>query len=128
MSIAERRNNMDKLTNVFKLLADESRLRMIVLLFQQDLCVCEISGILNLPQPRVSKNLSKLRDLNFVTDERRDKFVVYTLKKDNALLKNTLEQLLEQMDNYPQLKKDSERLIYKDRFLNQCNVFYKGDI
>ena len=53
---------MNQLTSIFKLLSDETRLRMMVLLFQQDLCVCEISGILEVPQSRVSKNLSKLRD------------------------------------------------------------------
>lgn len=113
---------MNQLTNIFKLLSDESRLRMMVLLYQQDLCVCEISGILEIPQPRVSKNLSKLRDLNLVTDDRKEKFVFYSLKKDNLLLTQTLQQIVEQMDQYPQIKADSDRLNDKEKFLNQCCV------
>lgn len=113
---------MNQLTNIFKLLSDESRLRMMMLLYQQDLCVCEISGILSIPQPRVSKNLSKLRDLNLVSDDRREKFVFYNLKKDNMLLTQTLDHILEHIDQYPQIKADSERLVDKEKFLNQCCI------
>ncbi len=77
---------MNKLTKVFKILSDENRLRMIVLLYQEDLCVCELMGILGIPQSRISQNLSKLRDLNLVDDERKDKFVFYSLKRDNKYL------------------------------------------
>ena len=66
---------MNQLTNIFKLLSDETRLRMMVLLYQEELCVCELSGVLEVPQPRVSKNLSKLRDMNLVADNRKEKFV-----------------------------------------------------
>ncbi|GAU76519.1 metalloregulator ArsR/SmtB family transcription factor [Fusibacter sp. 3D3] len=110
---------MNQLTNIFKLLSDDTRLRMILLLYQQDLCVCEISGILNAPQPRISKNLSKLRDLNLVLDERREKFVFYTLKKDNLLLTQTLKQILDEIELYPQILRDSENLVDKEQFLNQ---------
>ena len=48
---------MNRLTNIFKLMSDETRLRIIMLLNRETLCVCEISGILNIPQPRISQNL-----------------------------------------------------------------------
>jgi ArsR family transcriptional regulator len=111
---------MIHITNIFKLLSDDTRLRIILLLFQKDLCVCEISGILNVPQPSVSKSLSKLRDLNLVTDDRREKFVFYSLKKENSFLTNTLQLIINQIDEYPQILEDSNRLENKDAFLNQC--------
>ncbi len=111
---------MIQITNIFKLLSDDTRLRIMLLLFQKDLCVCEISGILNVSQPSVSKSLSKLRDLNLVTDERREKFVFYSLKKDNVFLTHTLDQILAQADEYPQFLEDSNRLENKDVFLNLC--------
>lgn len=113
---------MNQLTTIYKLLSDDTRLRMMLLLHHQDLCVCQISGILDVPQPRVSKNLSKLRDLNLVIDERREKFVFYTLKKDNLLLTQTLQNIIAQIDQYPQIQADTDRLILKDTFLNQCCV------
>ena len=111
---------MNQLTNIFKLLSDDTRLRMLLLLYQQDLCVCEISCILNVPQPRVSKNLSKLRDLNLVTDDRKEKFVFYSLKRDNLLLMKTLDHIISQIDQYPEIKSDTDRLLDKEKFLNLC--------
>ena len=111
---------MDQLTQIFKLLSDDTRLRMMLLLFQQDLCVCEISGVLNVPQPRVSKNLSKLRDLNLVSDERKDKFVYYSLKKDHTLLSDILQQIMDQQEDYPQVQMDIKRLQDKDQYSNIC--------
>lgn len=111
---------MIQITSIFKLLSDDTRLRILLLLFQKDLCVCEISGILNVSQPSVSKSLSKLRDLNLVTDDRREKFVFYSLRKDNTFLTHTLNQILAQVDEYPQILEDSIRLENKEAFLNQC--------
>ena len=113
---------MNQLTNIFKLLSDETRLRIIVLLYQQDLCVCELGGILEVSQPKISKNLSKLRDMNLVLDERREKFVFYSLKTENAVLVNTLKYIIEQFESYPQLVIDQSRLADKEKYLKQCCV------
>lgn len=110
---------MNKLTNIFKLLSDETRLRIIMLLLQQDLCVCELSGILDVPQPRVSKNLSKLRDMSLVIDERKEKFVFYSLKMDNLILVQIIQNIAENLSLYPQLILDQNRLADKEKYLNQ---------
>lgn len=113
---------MNQLTSIFKLLSDETRLRMMVLLFQEELCVCELSGILEVPQPRVSKNLSKLRDLNLVDDNRKEKFVFYKLKEDNQLMMETLKNICDRLDNHPQLVRDRQRLGLKEDILNNCCI------
>lgn len=106
---------MNQLTNIFKILSDETRLRIIILLYQEELCVCELSGILDVPQPKISKNLAKLRDMNLVVDERKEKFVFYSLKEENKLLINTLKIISEDLDAYPQLFIDLSRLNDKDK-------------
>lgn len=111
---------MNHLTGIFKLLSDETRLRIIMLLFQEPLCVCELSGILKVSQPTISKNLSKLRDLNLAEDQRRDKFVFYTLKEDNEMLITVLKSIAENLEAYPQLVEDHERLSEKELYLSQC--------
>jgi ArsR family transcriptional regulator len=112
---------MNRLVNVFKILSDETRLRIIILLSQQELCVCELSGILDVSQPKVSKNLSKLRDMNLVIDERKEKFVFYKLKTENVVLTSTVENIIENLDEYKQLIIDKSRLGDKEKYLNQCN-------
>ncbi len=115
---------MDKLTNTFKVLSDDTRLRMLMLLFRQDLCVCQICGILNISQPSVSKNLAKLRDMNIVVDTRKEKFIEYSIIRDskyNIFLLNILSQLHNEIDKYPILLSDYERIKDKDHFLNLCD-------
>lgn len=111
---------MNQLTPLFKILSDETRVRIIILLYQEELCVCELSGILAVPQSRISKNLSKLRDLNLVVDERKEKFVFYKLKTENNLFLKTIENIMNNLDSYPQLMVDKNRLSGKDEYLNQC--------
>jgi len=113
---------MNQLTNIFKILSDENRLRMIILLYQEELCVCELSGILGIPQPRVSQNLSKLRDMNLVDDERKEKFIFYKLKNENKVFMKTLKNIMDDFDDYPRLVEDRKRLSDKEEYLNQCCV------
>ena len=113
---------MNQLINVFKILSDETRLRIVVLLAQQELCVCQLCGILDVTQPKVSKNLSKLRDMNLVVDDRKEKFVYYRLKTNNAVLTNSIENILKSMEEYPQLITDKNRLKDKEKYLNQCCI------
>jgi ArsR family transcriptional regulator len=118
---------MRDLINVFKMFSDETRLRIIILLLQQELCVCQISGILDISQPKVSKHLSKLRDLGYVSDERIEKFVYYRLEKENVILTNIANDILSRIQEYPQLGLDQSRLADKDKYLNQC-ALYKQNV
>ena len=102
---------MNEIVNVFKILSDETRLRMLMILSREELCVCEISNILGVSQPTISKNLSRLKDLGFVLDQRRDKYVFYSLNVENTLLNNTL-------DNIGLLYNQSQVLINDEKKLN----------
>ncbi len=113
---------MNQLINIFKILADETRLRMIMLLYQGELCVCQLNGILEISQPRISQNLARLRDLNLVNDERQDKFVYYSLRRDNRLLMDLLEVIARDIADYPVLLSDRDRLQGKESYLNICSV------
>lgn len=111
---------MNKLLNIFKILSDETRLRIAVLLAQGELCVCQISGVLDISQPKVSKHLTKLRDLGFVTDNRQERYVYYQLTNDNPLLTGILRHILDNLEKYPQLTEDQKNLKDKEIYLSQC--------
>ncbi len=119
---------MMHLMPIFKLLSDETRLRVILLLSKEDLCVCELCGILEEPQPKISKILSKLRDLDLVTDKRKERFVFYSIKDENPLLKNTTTFIFDNLDDYPLLLKDQSRLSNKDTYIDQCALASLRDI
>src|SRR3954467_10780395 len=70
-STAKARAAVDELENVFKALADKTRLRILALLGNNEVCVCHIHDSLGLPQPTVSRHLAYLRKSGLVA-RRRD--------------------------------------------------------
>ena len=70
-SLGKPRPAIDQLEVVFKALADKTRLRILGLLGNNEVCVCHIHDTLALPQPTVSRHLAYLRRSGLV-DTRRD--------------------------------------------------------
>jgi len=66
-------------TQHFRLLADATRLRLLLLLDQEELSVAELAAITQLAQPRVSTHLAKLKEAGLVTDRRDGVFVYYRI-------------------------------------------------
>ena len=73
------------LTNIFKALSDGTRSRIIYILSQSPLCVCDISTILDMTQSSISHHLRVLRDTKLVKFKREGKLVVYSLDDDHVL-------------------------------------------
>ena len=111
---------MNKLTNYFKILSDETRLRILVLLYHKKLCVCELCGIMEESQPKISKHLAKLRDMGLVKDERQEQFIYYCLTIDNQLFEAILQKIIDNIDAYPLLKNDLEKSNSSGKFIEAC--------
>jgi ArsR family transcriptional regulator len=116
---------MEKLMNLFKVLSDETRLRILVLLHHKKLCVCQIQGILEESQPKISKHLGKLRDMGYARDERQERFVYYYLDKENELLSEILTKIIMNSKEYPRVHSDLKNLQkgdeYLENFKNKCD-------
>jgi ArsR family transcriptional regulator len=67
---AKSRAAVDELENLFKALADKTRLRIVALLGNNEVCVCHIHDSLGLPQPTVSRHLAYLRKSGLVAARR----------------------------------------------------------
>ena len=62
---------MKEAARFFKILADESRLKMLWLLFnRRELCVCDIMAVLEITQSKASRHLATMRNVGIVTDRR----------------------------------------------------------
>ncbi|MDN5464841.1 MAG: metalloregulator ArsR/SmtB family transcription factor [Lactococcus lactis] len=64
-----------EIEKLFKALSDRTRVRVLLLLSQKKLCVCQLQKILKLPQSKLSKHLGKLWDLNLVVGYQDGKFI-----------------------------------------------------
>ncbi|QXO17493.1 MULTISPECIES: metalloregulator ArsR/SmtB family transcription factor [Vibrio] len=96
----------------FKLLADETRLRCLLLIARERrLCVCELTYALQESQPKISRHLAQLRQSGVLLDERQGQWVFYRLSPALPAWLQTVIDGLQQADNLQQqYVRDSERL------------------
>ncbi|WP_336929244.1 metalloregulator ArsR/SmtB family transcription factor [Acinetobacter tandoii] len=80
-------------TDFFKCLSDPTRLDIIKwVLVRENVCVCELTELLQLSQPKISRHLALLRNLLVLLDQRKGQWVYYRVNPDlpewaNAVLK-----------------------------------------
>jgi len=70
---------MKELEQLFKGLADQTRIRILNLLIHGELCVCDIQYVLESPQPNVSRHLTYLKNSSLVLDRRDGSRMFYRL-------------------------------------------------
>lgn len=86
---------MKNLAIVFQSLEDETRLRILALLLEeQELCVCDLMAALQLPQSTVSRHLSHLKSASWVQDRREAAWVYYSIVKSLGPLQQSLLPIL----------------------------------
>ncbi|MCF6265815.1 MAG: metalloregulator ArsR/SmtB family transcription factor [Desulfuromusa sp.] len=98
---------MKKFAMTFKALSDETRLRILSLLNQGELCVCDLMAVLQLPQSTVSRHLAYLRNANLISDRREGVWMYYRLEeKLPTLEEQSWESLFSQLLKQEQAEKD----------------------
>lgn len=85
------------LSNVFKTLGDRTRIKILYALSKSELCVCDISTILNMSMSAVSHQLRVLRNMKLVKYRKKGKEVYYSLDDNHVvqLIKVSLEHVME---------------------------------
>ena len=115
---------MQTITELFKSLADETRLRLLVLLQGgNEYCVCDLMNALDMPQSTVSRHLAYLKRNGWLQDRRGGVWMYYSLKKDmDAFLQAQLVLLINQLANNTVYRDDRQRLegYLKTKDANSC--------
>lgn len=78
-------NIIGRLADTFKVLGDPTRLKIINALANKELCVCDISELLDMTQSAISHQLRKLRDMNLVKYRKEGRVVYYSLDDHHIL-------------------------------------------
>jgi ArsR family transcriptional regulator len=96
----------------FKALAEESRLRILALLMDEEMCVCELEETLGMTQSNVSRHLTALRGAGIIECNKSAQWAFYCVsakfKTENRYLWLFLQEKLNQ-DPYLQWKQIRER-------------------
>jgi ArsR family transcriptional regulator len=90
---------MKELTTVFKALSDETRLRIIKLLEQGELCVCDITAALDMVQPKISFHLSALKEAGLIKDRKQGKWIHYSLDEKDLFRRMLILSACERMQD-----------------------------
>ncbi|EEG77114.1 ArsR/SmtB family transcription factor [Dethiobacter alkaliphilus] len=70
---------LNRLSRMFGAFGDANRLKIMLAVADQDLCVCELGELLGMSAPAVSHHLRRLKDLSLVKTRRQGKLVYYSL-------------------------------------------------
>lgn len=73
-----------KIANFYKALSDSTRIKIINALDCNEMCVCDISVVLNMTKSAVSHQLKYLKDLDIVKSRKQGKEVFYSLADDHV--------------------------------------------
>ena len=79
---------------IFKACSDATRLRVLFLLAERELCVCELVEVLEMPQGKVSRHLALLKQAGLVRDRRDGTWIHYSLRQEDTVLKKQVRAYL----------------------------------
>jgi ArsR family transcriptional regulator len=96
---------------LFRALADRTRLRLLNLMGGQELCVCYFVQVLQTSQPKVSRHLAYLRRTGLVSARREGKWMHYRIATPtDAFAARILRETLAALADDPEMLRDLQRL------------------
>jgi len=102
---------LERFAEAVKVLGDRTRLRLLRLLLERPVFVCEASAVLGLSNPTVSVHFSKLKQFGFVKDTKDGQKVLYSLAEPkDPCLKQVLEGVITYLSGSDEFEEDLMRL------------------
>ena len=107
---AKKRATIDELEELFKALADKTRLRILALLGNNEVCVCHMHDSLKVPQPTVSRHLAYLRKSGLVEARRYGVWMHYQLSRSlSPAVQRIVESAVDALDKLPSATQDRKQ-------------------
>src|SRR3954464_7022175 len=101
---------VEELENVFKALADKTRLRILALLGNNEVCVCHIHDSLGIPQPTVSRHLAYLRKTGIVAVRRDGVWMHYRVSRSlSPVVERVVAAALDALHQVPAATQDRKQ-------------------
>lgn len=119
-----------EIIQMLKALSDETRIRILNILREGPLCVCEIEAILEISQSNASRHLNKLTNAKLVSYYKEAKYIYYKLNDETLSKYNFIKDILDnELYKEEKLKCDYDILkAYKKAELNCDTVSQVKDI
>jgi ArsR family transcriptional regulator, arsenate/arsenite/antimonite-responsive transcriptional repressor len=103
--------------NIFKALSDPNRIRIIKMLGERELCMCEVREVLKLSNSTVSKHLTVLRDAGLLLDSKDGRWVNFRLnsKTESQFIRSILTVIRNSFDDDETIRDDGKAVHRVDR-------------
>ena len=90
-------DRLKELADFFKVFADTTRLRILIVLFQSEMCVCYLAEVLGMTQSAISHQLRILKQMKLVKNRREGKTVFYSLADGHiqTIMNQGMEHIME---------------------------------
>jgi ArsR family transcriptional regulator len=99
----------NSVTELFKNISDQNRLRILLLLRKRPVCVCEFDSILNISLSTISTHLKLLKTAGLIKSNKDGRWVIYELAETESLNK-ILADVEMSLANDPQYKEDMKQI------------------
>ncbi len=110
VTTSRHRAAVDELESLFKALADKTRLRILALLGNNEVCVCHIHDSLGLPQPTVSRHLAYLRKSGLVATRRDGVWMHYQVSRSlSPVIRGVVTAAVDAVQHLPATTQDRKQ-------------------
>ena len=118
-----------EIIEVLKALAHENRIRILNLLADSELCVCELENILQVTQSNASRHLSKLKQVKLIKSRKKAQWIYYSLNQKMFKEHRFLQYLIEdEIEAYKKAEEDKVRLKKYNSSSLSCETLADSDI
>ncbi len=114
---------MKEIVKSLKAVADETRLKLLMLLAARPCCVCELAEVLNMSQPTITRHLQKLLDAGFLKTKKCENFQIYWIEPKEPKLKQLLDMVLSRVreeEEIEELLTALEQSRRREEILKKC--------
>ena len=104
-------DDMFNLITIAKALSDENRIRIVMALRGRELCVCQVTGLLDLSPSTTSKHLSILRQARLIDSNKKGKWVYYTVpEKAHPILMQAVAFVVNAVKDSARIQEDERHI------------------
>ncbi|MBA2495005.1 MAG: metalloregulator ArsR/SmtB family transcription factor [Acidobacteria bacterium] len=104
-------NILSEMESLFLALADKTRLKLLNLMREEEICVCFFTEVLGESQPKISRHLAYLRNAGIVSARREGKWMHYSIEVPaNFYTAKILQDALEWLKSQENMREDYKKL------------------
>lgn len=101
---------MNNIVEVVKLFSDQTRLRILNILYDSEHCVCDLEAVLEMTQPNISKHIKKMNELDVLKKRKESYWIYYSLNKKVFEKYNFIESLMKDIRKEKLFQNDLKKL------------------